>query len=64
MELMSKYFSVDIDTHDLIKRIPEDIWTKIEKKLLEEAKEKYGENFTGIDFVDQTGDKISFGIYD
>ena len=64
MELDSKYFNINIDTHELIKRMPEGVWTQIEKKLLADAKEKYGEAFTGIDFIDQEKDKIMFGVYE
>ena len=63
MELTSKYFNIEIDTNELIRRLPDGVMSKVEKQLLEDAKEKFGEHFTGIDFVDQEGDKLMFGVF-
>lgn len=64
INLDSKYYNISIDTHELIARLPDGVWTKIEEQLLKNAKEEYGVPFTGIDFIDQEGDKILFGVYE
>lgn len=64
IDLESKFYTISIDTHELIERLPDGVWTKIEKQLLENAKAEYGIAFTGIDYIDQQGDKIIFGVYD
>ena len=64
INLESKFYTISIDTHELIARLPDGVWTKIEKQLLENAKQEYGLPFTGIDYIDQDGDKITFGVYD
>ena len=63
MELSSKYYSIDINTKELVSRLPEGVMDRIEKQLLKDAIDKYGIAFTGIDFVDQEEDKLSFGVF-
>ena len=64
INLDSKFFTISINTHELIERLPDGVWDKIEQQLLKNAKEEYGVAFTGIDYIDQQEDKIIFGVYD
>ena len=62
MELESKYYSLNIDTEELIRLIPEKAWNKIEQKILQKAIDEYHIPFTSVDYYDQEDDKISFGV--
>ena len=64
INLDSKFYTISINTHELIERLPDGVWDKIEEQLLKNAKEEFGIAFTGIDYIDQQEDKIIFGVYD
>ena len=61
MKLNSKLYSVELTASDIVGLIPERTWMDIEKKILKEANDMYGVDFTNIDYWDSEG-HFDFGV--
>jgi len=64
MELVSNWHGVEITPDELVKLIPDEVFTKIEEQVRVNSNKEYEKNLPNIEYDGVDEGKLRFNIYD